>query len=305
MHSLAPYTIRTYDQQYFRLHNTYPPLDKVLGRLDLYEIFKDSFTEQGIDFHIVEDEKKIYRIVNLQVDDKARIIKGFLQQGSYGLKSDIINIDTGNIDYAKTEKNAELINYYFYLKLPLTYNEGFAFFQSYKSVSAKTIIFNILNKYYKEKSGLVLQFKPLTDDKSFDEWKKKAQVKEIKLTKFTGIDDKAQRISNLGHRENIETVLIVKPKKGNFGLLKNFLTQDTDQFKAVEVWEEECQQVKTVVSLNGKNRTFTVGRNQTTALCEIEAPDYIEVQGGLPTPESLNRWFEEIDQEFTRSLYKP
>ena len=121
----------------------------------------------------------------------------------------------------------------------------------------------------------------------------------------TGIDDKAQRISNLGHRENIETVLIVKPKKGNFGLLKNFLTQDTDQFKAVEVWEEECQQVKTVVSLNGKNRTFTVGRNQTTALCEIEAPDYIEVQGGLPTPESLNRWFEEIDQEFTRSLYKP
>ena len=172
-------------------------------------------------------------------------------------------------------------------------------------MSAKTIIFNILNKYYKEKSGLVLQFKPLTDDKSFDEWKKKAQVKEIKLTKFTGIDDKAQRISNLGHRENIETVLIVKPKKGNFGLLKKFLTQDTDQFKAVEVWEEECQQVKTVVSLNGKNRTFTVGRNQTTALCEIEAPDYIEVQGGLPTPESLNRWFEEIDQEFTRSLYKP
>ena len=35
------------------------------------------------------------------------------------------------------------------------------------------------------------------------------------------------------------------------------------------------------------------------------SPDYIEVQGGLPTPESLNRWFEEIDQEFTRSLYKP
>ena len=106
MHSLAPYTIRTYDQQYFRLHNTYPPLDKILGRLDLYEIFKDCFTEQGIDFHIVEDEKKIYRIVSLQVDDKTRIIKGFLQQGSYGLKSDIINIDTGNIDYAKTEKNA-------------------------------------------------------------------------------------------------------------------------------------------------------------------------------------------------------
>ncbi len=148
MHSLAPYTIRTYDQQYFRLHNTYPPLDKILGRLDLYEIFKDCFTEQGIDFHIVEDEKKIYRIVSLQVDDKTRIIKGFLQQGSYGLKSDIINIDTGNIDYAKTEKNAELINYYFYLKLPLTYNEGFAFFQSYKSVSAKTIIFNILNSVH-------------------------------------------------------------------------------------------------------------------------------------------------------------
>ncbi|WP_257234986.1 hypothetical protein [Acinetobacter sp. 10FS3-1] len=260
MHSLAPCTIRTYDQQYFRLHNTYPPLDKILGRLDLYTIFKDCFTEKGIDFHIVEDEKKIYRIVDLQVDDKTRIIKGFLQQGNYGLRSDIINIDTGKIDYAKTEKNAELINYYFYLKIPLSYNEGFAFFQCYKSVSAKTLIFNILYKYYKEKSGLVLQFKSLTDDKSFDEWKQKAQVKEIKLTKFTGIDDKAQRISNLGHRENIETVLMMKPKKGNFGLLKNFLTPNTDQFKAVEVWEEECQQVKTVVSLNGKSRTFTVGR---------------------------------------------
>jgi hypothetical protein len=305
MHSLAPYTIRTYDQQYDRLHNTYPPLDKILGRLDLYEIFKDCFVQEGVDFHIVEDEKKIYKIVDLHVDDKTRIIKGFLQQGNYGLKSDIINIETGKIDYAKTEKNAELINYYFYLKVPVTYNEGLAFFQVYKNSSAKTLIYNILSKFYREKSGLVLQFKSLSDDKSFDEWKKKAQVREIKLTKFTGCDDKAQRISNLGHKENIETALTIKPKKGYLGLLDSFLTPNTDQFKAVEVWEEECQQVKTVVVLNGKSRTFTVGRNHTTALCEIEAPDYIEVQGGLPTPEALNTWFEEVDQEFTRSLYKP
>ena len=32
------------------------------------------------------------------MDDKTRIIKGFLQQGNYGLKSDIINIETGKID---------------------------------------------------------------------------------------------------------------------------------------------------------------------------------------------------------------
>lgn len=304
MHSLAPYTIRTYDPQYFRLHNAYPPLDKILGRFDLYEIFKECFLQKGSNFHIINDEKKIFRILDLLVDDKTRVIKGFLEQGNYGLKSDIINIETGDIDYEKTEKNAELIKYYFYLKVPVTYNEGLAFFQIYKSVSAKTLISNILSKFYKDRSGLVLQFNSLTDGKSFDKWKN-AQVKEVKLTKFTGIDDKAQRISNLGHKENIETVLTIKPKKGNLGLLNNFLNKNTDQFKSVEVWEEECQQVKTVVSLNGKSRTFTVGRNQTTALCEIEAPDYVEVQGGLPTPDTLNQWFEEIDQEFTRSLYKP
>ncbi|WP_228218487.1 hypothetical protein [Acinetobacter baumannii] len=250
MHSLAPYTIRTYDPDYFRLHNAYPPLDKIGGRFDLYQIFKDFFVEQGSGFHIIENEKKIFRILNLVTDDKDRIIKGFLQQGNYGLKSDIINIETGLVDYAKTEKNAELINYYFYLKIPVSYNEGLALFQVYKGFSSKTLIFNILNKYWKGKSGLNLQFNSLTDDKSFEKWKN-AQVKEIKLTKFTGIEDKSERISKLGHKEDIETALTVKPKKGNFGTLKNFLNKNTDQFKAVEVWEEDCQHVKTVVNLDG------------------------------------------------------
>lgn len=304
MHSLAPYTIRTYDKQYNKLHNSYPPLDKILGKFDLYQIFKNCFMQMGANFHLLDKEKKIFRILNLQNDDKKRVIKGFLQQGNYGLKSDIINIDTGKIDYEKTEKNAELINYYFYLKIPVTYNEGLAFFQIYKNISAKTVIYDFLKKFYKQETGLNLQFNSLAEGNSFDKWKN-AQVKEIKLVKFNRIDDKVEKISNLGHKENIETALIIKPKKGNLGFLKNFITEDTNQFKAVEVWEKECQQVKTVVNLNGKNRTFTVGRNQTTALCEIEAPDYVEIQGELPTLLTLNQWFEETDQEFTKSLYNP
>lgn len=302
MHSLAPYTIRTHDPQYKRLHDLYPPLDKVLGKFDLYQLFKDCLNSKGETFQIEESEKKIYRFLNLKIDDKTRVIQGYLEFGHYGLKSDIVNVQTGDVDYRKTENNAELIKYYFYLKIPVTYNEGLALFQVYKNNSAKTQIYEILSKYYKAKTDLNLQFNTLTDMRSFEKWKD-AQVKEIKLTKFNGIDDKAQRISNLGHKE-VEAVLSIKPKqKGNFGMLRNFYKTDSDQYRAIEVWEEDCQQVKTVVALNGKNRTFTVGRKQTTALCEIEASDELEVVGGLPTTDALMRWFRQIDQELSIDLY--
>ncbi|NNP75529.1 hypothetical protein A7P54_03730 [Acinetobacter sp. Ac_3412] len=303
MHSLAPYTIRSYEPNYFKLKKQYPPLDKILGRFDLYILFKDFLNEQGTDFHLNEPEKKIFRFLDLKFNDETRIIQGYLEQGHYGLKADIINIELGTVDYEKTEKNAELIKYYFYLKIPVTYNEGLALFQVYKNVSAKTLIFNILLDKYKLKTDLNLQFNSLSDLKSLEKWKD-AQVKEIKLTKFNPIQDRAQKLMNLGHKE-IDSNLSIRPKTGNFGPLRSFYKTDSDQFKAVEVWEEQCAQVKTVVNLNGKNRTFTVGKSKTLGLCEIEAPDNLEIDGGLPTNSALELWFDQTDKDLSKELYKP
>lgn len=303
MHSASPYTLRAFDPDYQKLHGKYPSLDKIKGHLDLFKIFAD-FTKQKENFFtIIEDEKKIYRICNLVINHQERVISGFLQIGHYGIKTDIINIETGEVDYPKTEKNAELIGYYFYLKIPKTYNEGLAFFQVYKGVSAKTLLYTLLNSHYKSLTQLSIQFNPLTYENSMNAWKD-GLVKELKLVKFTGLEDRAERISKLGHKEKIETIVTLKPSKpGVLGKLEEYFSAESERFQAIELWEKESQSVKTIVQLNGKSRTFSVGRNHTTALCEVEAPECLDIEGGLPTPQALNQWFKELDNEFSTNIY--
>lgn len=128
-----------------------------------------------------------------------------------------------------------------------------------------------------------------------------ANAKEIRLIKFNQLDDLADKIKLLGHEEQI---LILKPRrKGYMAKFKDYLNKDSEQAKVIESLTPFCQTVKTVVELNGRKRTFTIGGNSTNVLSEIDAPEELELESGNPKYESIKAWCEEVKEEFTDSLY--
>jgi hypothetical protein len=300
MHSLSPYLIRCFNPQLSgKNEDKYSVLDKV-GQYDTFSLLKNYIESKSEDFSIVEETKQVFRFHQMLIDSDKRIVCGWFQTGHYGIKTDIINISTGKVDFEKAQNNAEIINHFIYFFLPQSFNEGIALLHGLRGNKIKTLFHRLFKEYFKDITKLNFQMNPLSYDKAFKEWQD-SNAKEIRLIRFEGFSDIADQIKMLGHEE-VE-VKLKPPKKSTLGKLKDYFDKDSDQAKAIEVLSPICAQIKTVVELNGKKRTFIVGHSATNSICEIEAPEDLELSHGNPEYNAIKKWCEEISEEFSETMY--
>lgn len=298
MDSLSPYMLRCFNPSSEK-ENKYFPLDKV-GSFDTYHLMKDFIREKKDGHHVIEDSKQVYRFERMHFNDSKRIIYGWFQHGTFGRKSDILNIDSGKVDFEKTQKNAEILNHFIYFSIPNDVDEAVMLLHVCRGIGIKTVFYNLFREFFLEKTKRVIQMNSLSYEKAMSEWAN-ATAKEIRLVKFNGFNDKADAISCLGHNEE---TLILKPKRRkNFGLFKDLLNKDSESYKAVESLQSSCETVKTVLDLNGRKRVFSVGSNATNAICEIDAPEDLKHIDGNPEYNAMKTWCSEIEKEFSDALY--
>lgn len=269
----------------------------------MYKVFKDYISKKGTGYHIINDNKQIYAFASFKFDDATRVIRGVLKAGSYGSRTDIVNIDTGKVDFKRLEKNAEVLNHYIRLYIPEKLNEGVALLHNQKNVGIKTLIFDLLREEFSRVTGRVLQMNPLSYEKAFEEWKK-ATAKEIRMVRFSGMESIEDQIKNLGHDEAEHTYVIKAPRRKNLGSFVDYLTPGTEQNAMVEALAPLCAEVKTVVEMNGRKRTFRLGSAQSNQLCEIDVDeDKVTITAGNPNMKEFDEWCKVLLNEFLSSIY--
>lgn len=300
MHSVSPYLFRCYNKSLTgRIELRYSTLDN-LGTHDLYYLLRAFIEANSTSYKIVEDTKQVYQFESMTYNDATREISGWFNVGQYGIKTDIINVQTGDVDFEKAQNNAEIIKHYVHFFIPRGFNEAMAFMHSYRGIGIKTLFLSLFSVYFKTQTNLVIQMNPLVYDNAMNAWLD-ATAKEIKLTKFVGLNDITDQIRLLGHSE--QELIIKPPRRGGLGKLRDYLNPNSRQRQAIEVMGEYGSQVKTVVEIDGKRRTFSVGRNRTSALCEIELDENVSQPEGVPELESINSWVREIVAEYAETMY--
>ncbi|SFT64827.1 hypothetical protein SAMN04487870_1237 [Pseudoalteromonas sp. DSM 26666] len=300
MHAVAPYLFRCFNRELEgRVEQRYSTLDN-LGDKDLFFILRDFLQGNTGAYKIIEETKQVYQFDELQINEQTREIYGWFNVGTYGMKTDIINVATGVVDFEKAKNNAEIIKHYVHYFIPRGFNEAMAFMHSYRGDGVKTLFYNLFLQYFKAQTDLVIQMNPLAYDNAVNAWLD-ATAKEVKLTKFVGLNDIADQVRLLGHGE--QELIIKPPRRGSMGRLRDYLNLDSPHRQAVEIMGEYGAQVKTVVEMNGKRRTFNVGRNKTNALCEIEVDEEVVGDDGVPDFVRINAWVKEIITEYSRTMY--
>lgn len=302
MHAIAPYSIRFYNPNSTakNVEDRYAKLDKV-GSEDAFKVLTKYVKGLDDKFVIIEDSKQVYRFFGMKIYYEKRQIAGWFEAGSYGVKNDIIDIKTGNVDYKKTQENAEIIRHYIRFFMPAGFNEGIALLHSFKGGGIKTLLHDLLRAQFLKSTTLNLQMNPLAYKKAFLSWEK-AYAKEIKLTKFEGMSDITDQIKKLGHKE--QQLIIKPPTRASLGQFKDFINPNSEEYKVVEYLSPLCASVKVVVELDGKKRTFTIGRPADEQVCEIAIDeDDVDFIAGNPDPQSLHKWCTKILQELANSLY--
>lgn len=300
MHAVAPYLFRCFNNGLEgRIEERYSTLDN-LGDKDLFYLLRDFLQANTGGYTVVKESQQVYKFDDLQINEDRREICGWFNVGTYGIKTDIINVDTGDVDFEKAKDNAEIIKHYVHYFIPRGFNEAMAFMHSYRGVGVKTLFYKLFSQYFRDITGLVIQMNPLAYDNAVNAWLD-ATAKEVKLTKFVGLNDIADQVRLLGHGE--QELIIKPPRTGGMGRLRDYLNPNSLHRQAVEIMGDYGAQVKTVVQMNGKRRTFNVGRNRTSALCEIEVEENIVGEDGVPDFQRINTWVREIVAEYAHTMY--
>lgn len=300
MHSVSPYSLRCFDASVNgSIEDKYVLLNNIKGH-DAFSIIQDFIDEKSQNFTVLEDSKQVYKFHNFTFNPATREIHGWFEVGTFGIKTNIINVQTGNIDYTKIQNNAEIIQHFIHFKLPTGVNEGITLLHSYRNNGIKTLFYEQFGEFFRARTQLTLQMNPLSYQRGLDEWNE-AVTKELRLIKFNGLEDKADQLSGLGHEEQI---LIMKPARNkNLGRLLDYFTPNSEQSNIVELLEDECSTISTVVELNGKRRTFRVGHNAINSICVIDLDDNVGLVDGNPEIVSMFEWCQQITREFTDQMY--
>ena len=183
MHAVAPYLFRCFNRGLEgRVEQRYSTLDN-LGNHDLFFLLRNFIQENTGAYNIIEDSKQVYQFEGVQVNEDSREIFGWFNVGNYGMKTDIINVSTGAVDFEKAQDNAEIIKHYVHYFIPRGFNEAMAFMHSYRGVGVKTLFYTLFSQYFREATGLVIQMNPLAYDNAVNAWLD-ATAKEVRLTKF-------------------------------------------------------------------------------------------------------------------------
>lgn len=301
MHSVAPYLFRCYNKELDgRQDQRYSTLDHI-GQHDLFDLLKNFIIANSGAYRVVEDSKQVFQFSDLDFDENTREISAWFNVGHYGIKTDIINIETGQVDFEKAQNNAEIIKHFVHFFIPRGFNEAIAFMHAYRGIGVKTLFHNLFSNYFANATNLVIQVNPLSYDNAVNAWLD-ATAKEIRITKFVGLDDIADQVRELGHSE--QELVIKPPRNQGLGKLRDYLTAGSDRLQAIEFMGEYGSQIKTVVEMNKKQKTFNIGRNVSTPLCEIEIDEEdIVMTEGVPEFNSIRRWVREIVNDYARTMY--
>lgn len=295
MHSISPYIVRIRNKNsrnenlklqeinFFSLLRNFIESDR--------SIICDNTSNQAYSFEDIHYEQyKIY---------------GWLKAGNFGIATDIHNIDSGDIDFNRTTKHADLAKHYFQFCLPNSNlsDEGLCVFHGYGTHGKKTLFLNEFNKYLDNlERPLIMQLNPISYQKAFDRWKD-ASIKDLRIVKFSGFSDDTDRLHNLGHREEIENYeLKIKLKTGL--TLSGLFKRHSNEKNLIEACTPLGEQVKTVIENNGKRRTLNLGHRVDEQFCQIELDDDSVVMiDNFPEFNSFHAWVNEILNEYLEDLY--
>ena len=299
MHSIAPYAIRCFDRTLqVGKHNGYHDLSNIKSH-SLYNLILDFIQSHSNNYSKAENGNQVYRFSNLNQEPED--IYCWIEIGDYGTENDIIDINTGEISFQKTQDNALINKFYFHFYLPRNKTRTLMFVHNYKYGGGKSLFENEFKPFFKDKTDLVLQLFPFAHRKAITAWQD-ANVKAIKVLGYDRLSDESDAAEALRALTNgNETELLIKaPRNDTLGKLSEFLHRGHQKYQLVQDLSPESSGIKVEVEMNGSYRTFSVysPRNSGRASYEIELDNDVEIEKGMPEFDSIKKWVKKLVEDF-------
>lgn len=243
----------------------------------------DNATETIFSFEQVQIEN----VMNEQGQERYTILYGRVKTGEYGIESELVDYETGNVAHNRTTNEADVMPFGFAILVPAgEVNSAIIILQSIGNIGMKMVLQKKMTECIK---GINNQFKfemgTIVPRVYLDRFFNHGVLKKIRLISYAIPDDDSDRYGiNRGTRETSREIIIKKP----VGFLENKRRELTE-------WRNGARRYDQVIQIDGfeyddLRLEFATGRtSKTISLRNVDKlivtediSDNVDIIGGHP-----------------------
>lgn len=278
--------------------------------IDINNLFSSFFNNfyEGIDKK--EEYQKTFYCEHNDEDivefEEYKCIHAIIYSGNYGSSSEIRDIETRDLKYKKTPKEADERPFYIYIVIPkdnsdVTVQKGIIFFQNIGPYGIKTIATDYMRQFFKKKYNIQLKINTVAPQLFVEKVLKKDSIKKIIMIKNHMSIDSSDNI-NYGYGVETRTLAKFTFDDGLWGKvmsgIKHCLKGKTNYF---EFENKQYSDLKLVVNIGDRNRTVDVHNIENLSIIE-SIPDEIKDPSGWPNKEKLLEYFATVTREYLSKM---
>lgn len=238
----------------------YYHLDKIPINNDLFDFLQDFF--QSHQTHVNNSQQQTYmRVRNFNTNN--RTLFGTIESGVYGVRSDVLDVQTYTISYKKKKTDADVLPFYFLISVPQNADEAVILFQRTGRHGFQSNFTNFLQKSFRSKFPFcTLNINNLMLEEVVKKTILSGSIKELKCVKYQTPIDIVDGLDT-GHNEMSGSIeFSVKAKGIPFkNRIKEFFNKSRNVNNLIEIrdFDFRYDTVKVDVDINGTLYHYDLG----------------------------------------------
>lgn len=285
--SLSAYTIRV------RNGDGEPTaLDDVCGGKDMLDVLEAYLEAARVRAADDPRASTLLRVARMTRAD--RTLTGTVETGEYGYESSLYDLDHAVVSHHRTVREAEMLPFYFLIRVPQGRDEGILILQRFKQFGIR----RSLSLYFHDQFDLAcpdsrLEMNPLVPEQFVTEVLRNGRVTKVRFVRFRIPGDIADAFEQGGHLEeegHLELAVVAK-RNGSIPVVDrilNVVDGHTDARHLMELREFPYDTVKVEVNSGGAHRTIDLS-NLRRVRAYYDITDDVRVgAGGHPEFRSID-----------------
>ena len=240
-----------------------------------------------------------------RVDVRDRMVEGTLDVGQYGEACPVVDVDSSEEVFSKSERHADMMPMYFRLEVPNSRDEAVLFIQKSRRARVKTAFETMLKKPFEEKyPELLMSMELFMPAELFKKYLNIGSVQKLRFTRMSIPPDFVDSYDS-GHKETKGTAeYIIKAKRNSELPVKNGLFDFLKSGKPIRDYYTvpgfDYDNVKVAVKLGNRTRNVDVGNKRSAPLWELPG---LVLERNRPTFESVSAAVSELRGQLLDQLY--
>lgn len=218
-----------------------------------------------------------------------------VKSGKYGIESEIVNSQTGEVTYRRTETDADVMPFYFAIGIPVNEtNRALVVFQNNGIYGIKTVFTNAMKTICVENGNTYCcDVRNIIPREYINRFLENGILKKIRFIRYNIPNDRAERMGlNLGvNGENMpyEEYVVHRPlgfMDRNRRRIGEFVDGQRGINRVVEMEGFEYNNIKLEFKLGGKSKTLDLSGLDKVVVSE-DITNEVDTIGGHPTEHSI------------------